>query len=77
MRILVVDDDPKLRRFVERGLEECGHSCALAADAEAALASLAAEGAGGFDAILLDVVFFFESWLDEQVTPHRRPPNPH
>lgn len=56
MRILVVDDDPKLRQFVGRGLEESGHACRLVASAEAALTALSEEGVGSFDAMLLDVL---------------------
>lgn len=56
MHILVVDDDPKLRRYVQRGLEEAGHSCLTAADAVAAMATLREEGECAFDAMLLDVL---------------------
>ena len=56
VHILVVDDDPKLRQFVRRGLEESGHACKTAADADAAMAELNTAGPGGFDAMLLDVL---------------------
>jgi two-component system, OmpR family, copper resistance phosphate regulon response regulator CusR len=53
MKILVVDDDPKLRAFVTRGLAESGMQCATAPDGETALALLRRER---FDLMLLDVM---------------------
>src|SRR6266511_5892030 len=53
MRILVVDDEPQLRRALERALKLEGYEVALAADGEEALGSV---GSGGpLDAIVLDV----------------------
>ena len=52
MKILIVDDDPKLRSFLRQGLEEQGFQCceaATVAEAEAALED-------PFDLILLDVM---------------------
>ena len=37
MRLLVVDDDPKLARAVARGLRNEGHAVDVAADGDAAL----------------------------------------
>jgi two-component system copper resistance phosphate regulon response regulator CusR len=54
MRILVVDDDPKLRGFVRSGLLESGMECELAADAETAAGIL--RGPRPFDVVLLDVM---------------------
>ena len=51
-RILVVDDDPKVRVFLERGLEESGMLCTTAESGERALALLRAQS---FDLVLLDV----------------------
>lgn len=51
-RILVVDDDPKIRVFLERGLEESGLLCATAESGEKALQLVRAQA---FDLILLDV----------------------
>ena len=55
MRILVVDDDPKLREYVQAGLTESGMQCESAADGAAALKRLG-EDPHGFDLILLDVM---------------------
>jgi two-component system copper resistance phosphate regulon response regulator CusR len=54
LKILIVDDDPKFRRFVAIGLAECGHLCATAADGPEALRRLETESR--FDLILLDVM---------------------
>ncbi len=56
MRILVVDDDAKLRGYVSVGLRESGHACETAADGAEALRVLTRPGAEPFDAILLDVM---------------------
>jgi two-component system copper resistance phosphate regulon response regulator CusR len=53
MRILIVDDDPKLRTFVSRGLTESGMDCQTAQDGESALALLRKQS---FDLVLLDVM---------------------
>ena len=53
VRILIVDDDPKYRAFVARGLTESGMVCATAPDGETALERLAHET---FDLLLLDVM---------------------
>ena len=55
MRILVVDDDPKLREYVAAGLVESGGECATASDGESAL-ELLANDPKSFDLILLDVM---------------------
>ncbi len=52
MRILIVDDDPKYRAFVCKGLTESGMECAVAADGEDALKVLRERT---FDLVLLDV----------------------
>src|SRR5438045_9524946 len=53
MRLLLVEDDPRVARLVERGLTEAGHAVEVAHDGVAALAL--AEG-GGYDLIVLDVL---------------------
>ena len=53
MRVLVVDDEPQLRRALERALKLEGYEVDLAADGEEALG--AAAGAQ-FDAVVLDVL---------------------
>jgi DNA-binding NtrC family response regulator len=51
-RILVVDDEERLRDSIVEILESWGYSCAVAADGEAALGLVAG---GGFDLALVDV----------------------
>ncbi|MDQ2909289.1 MAG: response regulator transcription factor [Candidatus Eremiobacteraeota bacterium] len=53
MRILIVEDDPRLADVVRRGLEESGHVVDVERDGEAGAAS--AEH-GAYDAIVLDVM---------------------
>jgi len=52
-RILIVDDDPKYRAFVARGLTESGMVGSTAPDGESALERLSGER---FDLVLLDVM---------------------
>jgi DNA-binding NtrC family response regulator len=51
-RILVVDDEPSLRRTLERALRAMGYEVLTAGDPALAYDLL---GAGGFDLVLLDV----------------------
>ena len=51
-RVLVVDDEPALRRVADRALTAAGFACETAEDGAAALDRLAA---GGFDAVLTDL----------------------
>jgi two-component system copper resistance phosphate regulon response regulator CusR len=53
MRILVIEDEIKVARFIERGLREEGFSVEIAADGEAGLAKARD---GNFDLIILDVM---------------------
>ena len=55
MRLLIVDDDPKLRSYVCAGLEQTGIESVPAQDGESALRILE-EDQRGFDLILLDVM---------------------
>jgi CheY-like chemotaxis protein len=53
-RVLVVDDEPGIREFVERTLQLAGHDTAVAADGAAAL-SIAAGSDQPFDLLLTDL----------------------
>ena len=53
MRVLVVDDEPQLRRALERALKLEGYEVALAGDGDQALESV---GDSPLDAIVLDVL---------------------
>jgi two-component system, OmpR family, copper resistance phosphate regulon response regulator CusR len=55
MRLLIVDDDPKLRSYVCAGLEQSGIEGVAAADGDSALQILH-DDTRGFDLILLDVM---------------------
>ncbi|HWQ16171.1 MAG TPA: response regulator [Roseiflexaceae bacterium] len=52
-RVLVVDDDPALRRVVERGLQDAGYRVVTAAEGQAALDALAQHAP---DLVVLDVM---------------------
>lgn len=54
MKLLIVDDDPKVRSFLSRGLAESGLASDAAADATEAMAAMR-DGAG-YDLVLLDVM---------------------
>jgi DNA-binding response OmpR family regulator len=56
LKLLLVDDDPKFRGFMQRGLEESGMSCEAASNGDEAWARLSAAGTGAFDLVLLDVM---------------------
>ena len=51
-RVLVVDDEPAIRRLLRQTLERAGHTVIEAADARAALATVSRDGP---DAVLLDL----------------------
>jgi two-component system OmpR family response regulator len=53
VRVLVVEDEPKMAALVARGLREDGHAADVAADGEAALWMA---GSVDYDAIVLDVM---------------------
>lgn len=53
MRILIVEDEPRISDFLQRGLSAEGHFCVIADDGESGL-SLALEG--DFDLVLLDLM---------------------
>ena len=51
-RVLVVDDEPAIRRLLRQTLERAGHAVSEAVDARSALAAVAQDGP---DAVLLDL----------------------
>ena len=55
-RILVVDDDPMILRFICTTLEHAGYRARGAADAEEALTAYAADGADRFRLVLTDIL---------------------
>ncbi|MAB79652.1 MAG: DNA-binding response regulator [Planctomycetes bacterium] len=68
MRILLVDDDDRFRRFVTGGLSEDGHVIWAVPSIQEAWALVEAEGSGAFELILLDIKLPAQSgweFLDE------------
>jgi two-component system OmpR family response regulator len=53
VRILIVEDDPRIADFLQRGLNSDGHFCVVATDGQSGL-SLVLEG--DFDLVLLDLL---------------------
>ena len=56
MNLLLVDDDPKFRGYMQKGLEESGMSIETAGSGEEATSLLERRGVGAFDLLLLDVM---------------------
>ena len=52
-KILIVDDEPRIRELIREHLEHEGFQCEEATDGSAALAALAASGA---DLVILDII---------------------
>ena len=48
-KILIVDDEPRIRELIEEHLEHEGYQCTQASDGAAALAAVAA---GGIDLVI-------------------------
>ncbi len=55
-KILIVDDEPRIRDLIREHLQFAGFSCAEAGDGTAALAALAQ---GGIDLVILDIMMPF------------------
>ena len=53
-RVMVVDDEPSVREFVDRALREAGYETVVASDGLDALAL--AEKSGGFELLLTDLM---------------------
>ena len=55
-KILIVDDEPRIRQLIREYLEHDGHDCTEATDGSAALAVLSAQT---FDLVVLDIMMPF------------------
>jgi len=69
-KILVVDDEPSIRRVVRLGLVSLGHSICEAADGNEALAQFDAEG--GVDLVITDVVMAGKDGIETLVELRKR-----
>jgi DNA-binding response OmpR family regulator len=56
VNLLLVDDDPKFRGFMQKGLQESGMRIETAESGEQAMALLDSRGPGTYDLLLLDVM---------------------
>ena len=55
-KILIVDDEPRIRELIREHLQHAGYECDEATDGSAALAKLMV---GGIDLVILDVMMPF------------------
>ncbi len=56
IKILIVDDEPRIRELIRQHLEHAGYACEEAPDGSAALVAL---GKGGIDLVILDIMMPF------------------
>ena len=61
MKLLLVEDEPKIAAFIQKGLNENGHEITIAYDGKSGL-SMALQG--DYDVIILDVMLPFMSGLE-------------
>ena len=62
-KILIVDDEPRIRELIRENLQYAGYACEEAGDGSAALSLLSG---GGFDLVILDLMMPF---MDGMTTP--------
>ena len=55
-KILIVDDEPRIRELIREHLQYAGYTCEEAADGSAALAQVTS---AGFDLVILDLMMPF------------------
>ena len=55
-KILIVDDEPRIRELIRENLQYAGYACEEAGDGSAALSLLSG---GGFDLVILDLMMPF------------------
>ena len=55
-KILIVDDEPRIRELIREHLQHAGYTCEEATDGSAALAVLSG---GGIDLVILDIMMPF------------------
>ena len=55
-KILIVDDEPRIRELIRENLQYSGYTCEEAGDGSAALSLLTS---GGYDLVILDLMMPF------------------
>ena len=76
-KILIVDDEPRIRELIRENLQYAGYACEEAGDGSAALSLLSG---GGFDLVILDLMMPFMdgmTCLREMRTRHINTPGCH
>lgn len=71
-KILIVDDEPRIRELIRENLQYSGYTCEEAGDGSAALSLLSG---GGYDLVILDLMMPFTG-LAGGVGDHRSPASP-
>ena len=71
-KILIVDDEPRIRELIREHLQYAGYVCEEAGDGSAALSLLSG---GGFDLVILDVMMPFMDGMT--CLRDARPPHQH
>ena len=70
-KILIVDDEPRIRELIREHLQYSGYVCEEAGDGSAALAQLSG---GGFDLVILDLMMpFMDGMTCLREMPHQHP----
>lgn len=65
-KILIVDDEPRIRELIRENLQYSGYTCEEAGDGSAALSLLTG---GGYDLVILDLMMPF---MDGMTLPRGR-----
>jgi len=74
-KILIVDDEPRIRELIREHLQYAGYVCEEAGDGSAALSLLSG---GGFDLVILDVMMpFMDGMTLAPPARDARPPHQH
>ena len=65
-KILIVDDEPRIRELIREHLQYAGYVCEEAGDGSAALSLLSG---GGYDLVILDVMMpFMDGIITSRIT---------
>mgnify|MGYP000796089688 CR=1 FL=1 len=66
-KILIVDDEPRIRELIRENLQYSGYTCEEAGDGSAALSLLTG---GGYDLVILDLMTVSYTHLTLPTTPY-------
>ena len=74
-KILIVDDEPRIRELIRENLQYSGYTCEEAGDGSAALSLLTG---GGYDLVILDLMMPFMDGMTclREMRPRHHPDGP-